>query len=301
MDLLAIVRTRALLADADIVQLHSSKAGAVGRLAAATLTRRRPPIIFTPHGWSWFVGGRLGPLYKRFERWAARRADVITPVSALELAQGLKILGGEAKFKLMENGVDLVEYSGIGDTAPRSVDPLLVQVGRLAAQKGQDRSIRALALLSDKRVRLRLVGDGPEHQALAKVAQACGVAERVEFVGASDPRPHLRAADVVVLPSRWEGMSLVLLEAMAVGKAIVHSNCGGSDVLRGCGVLIEHRDDEVSIAELVCHLSRLLDSPSERVELGRLARQRVEERHSLSRVTSGYARLWDELASTEFR
>ena len=294
-DAAAVLRLRRLAGEADIVHLHSSKAGAVGRLAAASLGRRRPPVVFTPHGWSWLVGGRAAGLYRWFERQAVRATDVITVVSRGELAQGLDTLPAGAHLVLIENGVDTERFHPGVPPAPRPATPLVVQVGRLARQKGQDRSIRALAGLSDQRTRLRLVGDGPDAASLRALACRLGVEDRVEFVGTTDPLPHVTAADVVVLPSRWEGMSLVLLEAMSAGAAVVASDCGGSDALAGCGLLIDHRDDDRATGELVEHVDRLLSLPHERERLGALARARVLERHRLHEVTDRYRALWSDL------
>lgn len=298
-DVAAVRVVRPLLAAAEVAHLHSSKAGAVGRVAAVTLRRSRPRILFTPHGWSWYVGGRLAVGYRRFERWAARVADVVTVVSPGELADGRDVLGPRARIELVANGVDLEAFTPDGLTAARQPGPLVVQVGRLSQQKGQDRSIRALAACPSRSVRLRLVGDGPDAAQLAALAAELEVADRVEFVGSVDPRPHLRAADIVVLPSRWEGLSLVLLEAMATGKPIVAADCSGSDALADAGVLIEHHVDERAVTELGAAVHRLLGDPGARADLGRAARVRAEQRYSLTRTIAQYRSLWLESAPRE--
>ena len=111
--------------------------------------------------------------------------------------------------------------------------------------------------------------------------------DRVEFVGNVDPRPHYWAADLVVLPSRWEGQSLVLLEAMACGATVIASSAAGSGFGRGQGV-VEVGGPEVD--ELVQAITEMLTSPATCRELGDRARATVEERHSTSRVIRDYLR-----------
>ncbi|MCW2541857.1 MAG: putative glycosyltransferase [Frankiales bacterium] len=294
-DVVLCLKLRALLREHEVAHLHSSKAGALGRLAVTTLRTRRPGVLFTPHGWSWYVGGRAAVVYRRFERWAARFTTVVTVVSNEELRAGRAVLGPRPRIELVENGVDTDAFRPDGPAAPRTAAPLLVQVGRLSVQKGQDRSVEALARLGDPSVRLRLVGEGPDRDALLAQAAELGVAEQVEFVGSVDPRPHLRAADVVLLPSRWEGMSLVLLEAMSCGTAIIAADCGGSDALAGVGVLVPHEDDESAIRGIAAAVVRLLGDPAERDRLGAAARAKAIKRHSLGGVVKHYEALWREV------
>jgi glycosyltransferase involved in cell wall biosynthesis len=203
------------------------------------------------------------------------------------------VLPPGVRIELIENGVDTAAFTPAGPAADRSAAPLVVQVGRFSRQKGQDRAIRALASCPSRSTRLRLVGDGPDGPQLRALAAELGVADRVEFVGSVDPRPHLRAADVVVLPSRWEGRSLVLLEAMAVGAAVVATGCGDSrDVLGSAGVVLDADEDEAVIAELAQRVGELLSAADERAELRRLARARVEQRYTLRAAMDRYVALW---------
>jgi glycosyltransferase involved in cell wall biosynthesis len=291
-DLLACLRVRRLLVAADVAHLHSSKAGAVGRLAAFTMRARRPRIVFTPHGWSWYVGGSIARAYRLFERVAVRMTDVVTVVSVDELRAGRAVLGPEAPIELIENGVDVSAFTPVGPLAPREPEPLVVQVGRLSIQKGQDRALRALASLADRSVRLRFVGEGPQRVALEQLAIELGVRDRVEYAGSVDPRPHLRCADVVILPSRWEGMSLVLLEAMAVGAPVIASSCGGSDALAGCGRLVDHEDDARVEGELGRAITELLGDRVHAAQLGAKARQRAVDSYALDGVLARYHKVW---------
>jgi len=173
----------------------------------------------------------------------------------------------------------------------RTADPLLVCVGRLSEQKGQDLAIHAVALLPG--VRLRLVGDGPERIALQQLTQRLGVADRVELTGSVDPRPHLRAADVVVLPSRWEGMSLLLLEAMACGAPIVATATGGHSALAGCAVVLPLPLDPRRLADA---LSSLLADAGGRASMGRRARAVAVGGFEQTAVHQRYVDLWQHLS-----
>ncbi len=293
-DVLWVARFRALLADADVVHLHSAKAGAVGRLALATLGRNRPACIFTPHGWSWLAGGGLAPAYRAFERLLAPVADVIITVSDEERDLGLPVLGRAARrVRVIENGVDLTQFYPTGPARVRTCVPLIVCVGRLSVQKGQDLAITALALLQHEDARLRLVGDGPERQRLAELAQALGLTHRVEWTGDStDVATELRSADIVVVPSRWDGLSLSLLEAMACGAAVVATRVAGTAALEDVGVVTPPGDP----VALALAIDELLADPGRRAALGAAARRRAEHRFELGRAIQRTIQVWKDVA-----
>ena len=114
--------------------------------------------------------------------------------------------------------------------------PTFLSVGRLSYEKGNDRLIGACKLLKDKghAFHLWLVGDGPERDALMKQVTDSGLEDRVSFWGyQSNPYPYMCAADVIVTPSRYEGFSTVVTEAMILGKPVVTTPCSGMDELLG--------------------------------------------------------------------
>ena len=104
---------------------------------------------------------------------------------------------------------------------------VLGTVARLVPQKGLETLLKAAALLSLERpVEVRIVGDGPLRQSLERQAKEAGL--NCKFFGAlSDPLPVLKAFDICVIPSRWEGQPLSLLEALAAGIPVVTSDCPG--------------------------------------------------------------------------
>lgn len=275
-DVVDLLALRRLERGRDLVHLHSSKAAALGRVAARSLGgRRRPAVVVTAHYWSWLVGGRWAPLYRWIERRLARRCDSIVAVSEREAGEGRVVLGPSAPVRLIPNGVDRERFSPDGAPADRDPGhPLLVCVGRLSHQKGQDVAIRALALMDDRMVRLRLVGGesgAGERVRLEAIAASLGVADRIEWRGAvEDTAPEYRAADIVVAPSRWDGLSLALLEAMASGAAIVASDVNGSESLGDAGVIVRP-DDPAALADAI---DRLLEDAARRRRLGVAARTR---------------------------
>lgn len=292
-DITAIVQVRRLARAHALVHLHSSKAGAVGRIGLATLGRRRPPSVFTPHGWSWLAGGWLSPIYRLLERMLLPLTTMVVAVSEEERAAGRAALGTRAaRIRVNPNGVDARRFSPDGQTAARTDDPLVVSVGRLSRARGQDIAVAALALMRMPAARLRLVGDGQDRARIEHQAGVLGVADRVEIVGfRADPAPDLRAADVVLVPSRYDGMSLVLLEAMACGAAIVATRVAGTSALAGAGILVPAEDP----ANLAMAADALLADPARRRELGIAARTRAVERYSLQRSLDGTVGLWQAL------
>jgi len=213
----------------DLVHLHSAKAGLAGRLAL----RGGLPTVYQPHAWSFLaVEGPLRALTLAWERWAVRWTRAVVCVSEAEcrdaVASGVRVDG---RSHVVPNGVDTDRFSPQDRAdARRRLDlpdgPLAVCVGRLSRQKGQDVLLDGWpsVLSAVPGARLALVGDGPEGDAVRAAA-----GPHVLLPGnSSDPRDWYAAADVVVVPSRWEGMALVPLEASASGRSVVISDVAGA-------------------------------------------------------------------------
>src|SRR6266550_235600 len=295
-DPLDVLTLRRLARGRDVVHLHSSKAAALGRVAASSIGRRgRPVVVMTPHYWSWLVGGRWSGLYRWIERRLARRCDAIVAVSEREAVDGRVVLGAGAPICVLPNGVDRTRFAPDGPRADRDHDAeLIVCVGRLSEQKGQDVAIRALSMLADRTARLRFVGGESSHGEqvrLERMAASLGVKERIEWRGpVDDTAPEYRAADVVIAPSRWEGMSLALLEAMSSGAAIVATDVSGAEAAGGAAVIVPPEDPTA----LAAGIDSLLRDPARRRELGRAARARSAS-FDLATTMRGNLQLWSDL------
>ncbi|MAT97546.1 MAG: hypothetical protein CL608_10425 [Anaerolineaceae bacterium] len=174
----------------------------------------------------------------------------------------------------------------------------LIFVGRLHPQKGIDTLLHAMRQLTERHdVCLHLLGDGPLKEELMDLVEELGITHLVKFHGQTDDvLAHLQEADLFVLPSRAEGLSNALLEAMSCSLPVVVSAIPGNvDV-------IEHNqnglrftvDDPDSLAQT---LASLLTNANQRRQLGRQARQTVERHYSLSAVADQYIDLYRDLIS----
>ena len=281
----------------DVVHLHASKAGLAGRL----LLRGRVPTIFEPNAWSFHaVSGPVRVATRVWERRAARWSDVILCVSGAERRLGVEA-GIDAEWRVIPNGIDLQSLA-VAEPEDRKAArahlelpdaPTVVCIGRLSKQKGQDLLLEAWPriLRSSPEARLYLVGDESQYRALTSRA-----VEHVRFVGSrSDVPDWLAAADVVAMPSRWEGCSLAMLEAMARGRCVVASDVSGADEAIGndAGALVAVGD----IDGLAGAISARLADPGRADAEGRIGRRRVEERHDLRVIAASVANLYAEVLS----
>ncbi|MFZ3470918.1 glycosyltransferase [Streptomyces sp. 4.24] len=289
----------------DVLHAHSAKAGLAGRLAV----RGAVPTVFQPHAWSFdAVGGATAALALRWERFGARWADRVLCVSEAERRTG-ESEGIAARWSVIRNGVDLDHFRPGGPDPARDKararaelplpagfagdGPLAVCVGRLCQQKGQDILLRAWPELlgAVPGARLALVGDGPDTERLRRTAPP-----GVHFAGpASDIRPWLRAADLVVLPSRWEGMALAPLEAMACGRPVLVSDVSGAreSLPPGQGRLcLVEPEDPTALAKA---LGRLLAEPRLLAELGEQAQRHARMDFDVRRTTDAVTGLYHEL------
>ena len=279
----------------DVVHLHSSKAGLAGRLAL----RGRLPTVFQPHAWSFeAASGAVRKGAVAWERFGARWAHVIVCVSHAERQHGVDE-GISANWQVVPNGVDLDAFS---EASPEErararerlelpTGPLAVCVGRLSHQKGQDVLLEAWPSVLDgvQGAQLALVGSGPDEERLRSAAR-----DGVLFAGQRDDvHDWLAAADVVVMPSRWEGMSIGLLEALARGRSVVATDVAGSAEAIGddAGAVVPV-GDTLALADAIT--ARLQSSELAAAE-GHAARARAEGSYDLRRTTAAIAELYSEL------
>lgn len=205
------------------------------------------------------------------------------------------------------NGVDVERFA---TAAPADLTQFgipagartILSIGRLHPQKGQVRLVAALGRMQDSltaagNVHLLLVGEGPAQvrESLAFLAQDLKLSDRVHFAGwQPDVAPLLRAADVFVLPSRWEGMPNVLLEAMAAGRPCVGTNVEGVAelVIEGETGLVVESGDHQPLSDAI---ARLLDDPALAARLAAAGQDHVRAHFTWENTIRGFESVWDEL------
>jgi len=276
---------------ADVVHVHSSKAGFLGRLASLARGKRRA-CVFTPHGWSfWAADGAEGRLYVGLERVAAGWCGAIVALSQDERAAGLEQgVGRPEQYRVIPNGVDLARFA-----LPREpVRGRILMVGRLAPPKRPDLALRALARARARvpQAELWIVGDGPLGAGAERLAGELGVAEAVRFLGHRDDVPELLAsAECALLASDYEGCPLAVVEAMAAGVGVAATDAGGTGELVRPGKTgaLSEKDDAEGLARA---LEQVLANP---VELGAAGRKVAQAELSLDTMMGRLVALYEDL------
>jgi glycosyltransferase involved in cell wall biosynthesis len=258
----------------DIVHLHSSFAGALGRvlILAARELRTSPKVVYTPHAFPFVM--QCGPLKKRLfgfvEARLARLTDAIICVSDFEreaaVSAGIRV----DRLHRIYNGVPLPRSSA-KPRAERGAGPLkLLFVGRFDRQKGLDVLLDAMAKLPPDQFKLTVVG--------AAVNDAIGQPQlsNVDYQGwvrHDQLGSYYADADVLVMPSRWEGFALVPLEALSYGVPVVATRCCSMPevIEHGKTGLLFDVDDSCDLASLLSETPR-----QQWLEMGSVGKQRVE-------------------------
>ncbi len=294
----------------DIVHTHTSKAGFLGRLAAERAGV--PLVVHTPHGniFHGYFPAWKTRLFVWMERHAARRTDRLIELTrgGIEehLAEGI---GRREQYAAVFSGIDTAPFEKAVRNREEtrrqlgfSHDDFVVGgVGRLERIKGFDYFVEAAKRIAEAapEARFLLAGDGAQAGALKAAAAPLG--GRVRFLGLRNDVPALMAAmDVLVAPSRNEGMGRVVLEAGAAGIPTVASRVGGiPDVLddNETGLLVPPGEVD-ALAEAVLALAR---SPERRRLMGATARAKVVPRYGLEKMVECIENIYEELLDEKAR
>lgn len=277
----------------DVVHLNSSKAGVLGRIAAAHA--RVPVRIFTAHGWAFkATSGLAASMYLWADRAVRPLTTMVVCVSETERRAGLAAgVCVAQRTVVIPNAVEVGPLPVRQSSRTGPVE--IVSVGRLADPKDFSTLIKAMARLSPGSAHLRVLGDGPLRGSIEDEIRQSGLSEVVELVGeVDDVGPYLLDADIFVLSSRSEGMPLSVLEAMASGLPVVASHVGGlAEVVveEETGFLTTPREP----GEIADRLARLIADPELRARLGEAGWRRAGERFSLARWRSEHLSLYRSL------
>jgi glycosyltransferase involved in cell wall biosynthesis len=276
----------------DIIHAHSTFAGAVTRLMYGW-RKKRPAIVYCPHGWVFDVRASSWKqrLMERAERLMSGLCDIVVAISEYEAIQGRRIGIGNDRIRVVLNGLRLIAPEAV--PAKWQDDRLkILFVGRLDLQKGFDVLVESILPLSEK-VALRVIGEA----VLTDGTRPAMAFRNIEYLGwqnESQIQGHLAVADVVVMPSRWEGFGLVAIEAMRAGRAVIASRVGGLPevVVDGeTGILIPPDDAAALRAALLSYEREAL------ARFGVNGRRYFEERFTIERTHSVVMSLYREVVA----
>jgi glycosyltransferase involved in cell wall biosynthesis len=289
----------------DIVHGHTAVGGVIARIAGR-LTNT--PVVFTVHNWASAVAGQpaIRGLLTAVEKWLDRFTDQYVLVSCAKEAEGIRngVLRGPGQGEVILNGIDVssVAARATGKDLLDAVGidrdcPVIGMVTRLERQKGVDVFLRAVARIADEipSVTVLVAGCGPLTRKMRRLASRLGIESRVKFLGLQeDPVPVMSAVDVFCMSSRWEGLPIAVLEAMALGKPVVAADAGGTAEVVDDGVtgLVVPREDPEALADAVLDLLRHEDK---RRVMGRAGMERVAKKFTSERMASEYERIYMQM------
>lgn len=245
------------------------------------------------------------PLGKLQLRWLLKEMDYLVAISKVSGKDFEEIGYPKERIVNIPNGVE------ISEEIKTSYDQALrvITVTRLSNEKGVDVLIQSWAKIvaEEKSLKLVIIGTGPEKEEIQKKVSSLKIGESIEFAGfVNDVKGYLRCADLFILPSRTEGMSNALLEAMSYGIPCIVTKVGGN------GELMVEEDKEIQSGGYVIARNGLLVNPDdaeglckailyllrhrgEREELGKRSRQFILENFSIDCVAERYINLYKSI------
>lgn len=296
-DLKAIKEVRTLIKkyNPDIVYAHSSKAGAIARIADIGLKNH---CVYNPHGWAFNMrcSAKKKAIYTMIEKIAAPFCDKIICISDAEKQSALdKKICKEDKLQVIFNGVDIEAYESGEHGAIKRKDLNIPEdafvvgmVGRMSPQKAPDVFVKMAKQVNN--AHFIIVGNGNQEDEIRKYAEDNGFSNSLHITGWVDnPMSYVELFDVACLLSRWEGFGLALPEYMMAGKPIVASRVDAiPNIIRNGenGLLVEV-DDDIGASNAVLRIYQEKELKDKLVLQGledvhnRFNARRVSEEHGI--------------------
>lgn len=287
---------------ADLLHVHHVWPAADRYLPSIASYAGVPHLVVTEH----IEGRSHSPSQRGLKRAELKRADAVTVVCGAVAGSLQRDYGiARDRVRVVPNGAERPDEDAEWDEARRWRDqlgaalvrPLWVSAARLEEQKGHDVFLDAMAQLQGKGLDFvaAIAGDGLLRNDLESRAARLGIAERVKFLGRlDDVGPLLLAADAVVLASRWEGLPLTLLEALARARPVVATTVGGiPDVVEdGVHGRLVAPEDPAALAAVLEDFARRSDAA---LRLGRAGQRRVLESYTWERVVEQFEAVYDDV------
>lgn len=262
---------------------------------AKLLSRTDIRLIFTEHctknkriekGGIWRILDKL--IYRQYNK-------IVSITSEIDRIIQNHLSGKSNKFGIINNGMNISQYidntnEAILEIAHKS-KITIIQVSGFRKQKDQPTLIRALQYLPDN-IFLLLVGDGETRSKCEQLVKDLNLTDRVSFLGVRTDIPQLlKSADIAVLSSHYEGLSLSSIEAMASGKPFIASEVPGlKDIVSGAGLLFPH-EDEKKLAE---QINVLISNPELYKKVSQVCLERSKQ-YDINVMVDKYIELYKEI------
>jgi glycosyltransferase involved in cell wall biosynthesis len=282
--------------------IHAHGALPCGHAAMLLSKELRIPFVVSVHGLDAYstvqFEGRSGEWCRRISQRtyiASRRVICISEHVRERVLEGA---GRSCRTSVVYNGVDTTLFSPGAE--PPSNSPVILSIGNLIPIKGHESLIRAVALLKldFPSLALKIVGRGPEQRRVEGIVRKLECADRVRFVGRCsrlETAAAMRQCTIFALPSRFEGLGCVYLEAMSMGKPVI--GCRG----QGIAEIIQHGSNGFLVGpdnekELALAISMLLRDERSRKNLGAAARDTILDGLTLAHQAERLVRIYRECA-----
>ncbi|MBF1486750.1 MAG: glycosyltransferase [Prevotella pallens] len=299
---LYILKLVKIMKNYDIVHTHNSSPQLFVAIASLFIQTN---LVSTEHNtsnrkrnWKW---------YRPIESWMYSRYNHIICISKIAEEKLREYMGGEwlvtssNKYKsitTINNGIDV---NAISEAVPckellelKENRKAILMVAGFRKQKNQDTIIRALTLLDQEKYEVWFAGIGERMEEVKQLALSLGVCERVRFLGLRTDIPNvLRAADIIVMSSHWEGLSLSNVEGMSAHKPFIASDVNGlREVTKGYGILFPHEDAKA----LADEINQLAESDKYYDEVANRCYNRALE-FDISKMVNGYNQVYQKVIS----
>lgn len=305
-DLKAIGKVRKLIKkyNPDIIYAHSSKAGAIARVANIGLKKH---CVYNPHGWAFNMqcSAKKKAIYTAIEKIAAPFCDKIICISDAERKSALdKKICRADKLQVIYNGVDIETYeNGVHGVVKRTdlnipEDAFVVgMVGRISPQKAPDVFVKMAKQVKDRipNTHFIIVGNGNQEDEIRKYANNNGFSDNLHITGwVNNPMSYIELFDIACLLSRWEGFGLALPEYMMAGKPIVASRVDAipNIITNGENGLLVEMDDAVGASAAVLKIYSNNNLKSKLVSAGL---KTVHKKFNVQRMTKETEKLFEEV------
>lgn len=306
-DCKAILMLRKLIKieNPDIVYCHSSKAGALGRIAAIGLKKK---IVYNAHGWAFNMKCSKSKVlfYKWIEKCFTLITDKIVCISDFERESALKNgVGNENKLQVIYNGVDVNEIKTNIEKSTLTRQSLHIHesafvvgmIGRISKQKAPDTFVKMAVKVKETipQAYFMIVGDGDERNEIENLIQKNNLQSSFFITGwVTNPNDYMALFDVGVLLSRWEGFGYAIIEYMVAQKPLVATKVDAIPNLirhEENGLLVDV-DDYESAANQV---SRIYSEPALCEKLRKNGCNSAIERYTIERVAAEHKKLFENI------